>query len=92
MLVPRFAFPPHLHFQLSSILEILFPIATSLMQGKEQLRRYFQGKLRIDQDPPPPRSLPDGKGPPNGSGLTEEGKGGDGASGGKSHWEGGHPG
>ena len=52
-----------------------------LMQGKEQLRRYLQDKLRIDQDPPPPSSLPDGKGPPKGSGWAEEGKGGDGASG-----------
>ena len=60
-----------------------FSLALPLMQGEEQLRRYFQGKLRIDQDPPPPSSFPDGKGPPEGSGLTREGKG---------HWEGGHPG
>ena len=49
-------------------------------QGKsrEQLRRYFRGKLRIDQGPAPPSSLSGGKGGPEGSGGTEDDKGGDG--------------
>ncbi|KAJ1487994.1 hypothetical protein T484DRAFT_2019729 [Baffinella frigidus] len=34
----------------------------SRLQGEEQLRRYLQDKLRIDQVPPSSRSVPDGEG------------------------------